>query len=518
MGSSETMYGESEFVKEMGLFREAAQRFGRAEITRKEYKGISGRYGSYAQKGDCCMLRLRIPGGALSKENLEFIAGCVEEHHIDMVHLTTCQSVQLHNLELQTACDIAESAFARGIHTLGGGGDYPRNITASPLTGVEPGVHGDVLPYAKAAESYLMGIFGRTSLPRKMKIGFSDSNRNAAHATFRDLGFVCDSGGTFDVYIAGGLGKDPRMGLKAAQGIDPGDVLYHIRAMTGVFETHGDRSDRSRARTRYMQDSLGKERLLRAYREHLEEAKAAGGLGISTEASSECKAGEGRAPSHPRVHAQRQPGLYYVSYHPIGGDPPPSKLGEIYDTIADMDGAEVRIAPYGTVYVINCTSGEALRVADSTEGGAETVFQSSVSCVGSSICQIGQGDSRSLLDELVDMERRRGFCDGVLPRVRISGCTSSCGAHQVGSLGFRGATKRIGGRPFPGFEVFVNGSHVRGEERFGISLGVMLDFDVPLFLGDLGDVVSAAGTTYDLWNPSHGPDLEAIARVYTEKT
>jgi len=218
------------------------------------------------------------------------------------------------------------------------------------------------------------------------------------------------------------------------------------------------------------------------------------------------------------VHAQRQPGLYYVSYHPIGGDPPPSKLGEIYDTIADMDGAEVRIAPYGTVYVINCTSGEALRVADSTEGGAETVFQSSVSCVGSSICQIGQGDSRSLLDELVDMERRRGFCDGVLPRVRISGCTSSCGAHQVGSLGFRGATKRIGGRPFPGFEVFVNGSHVRGEERFGISLGVMLDFDVPLFLGDLGDVVSAAGTTYDLWNPSHGPDLEAIARVYTEKT
>ncbi len=495
-------------------FREANAGFGRGEIGVKEYKGISGRYGSYAQKGrEKHMVRLRIAGGDVSKEKLRFISDVISRYDVEMVHVTTCQAIQLHGLSGEQACDLAEEACANGIITVGGGGDYPRNVTASPLSGVEKGESFDVLPYAKEAERYLLGIVDDVKLPRKLKVGFSNSVANETHATFRDLGFMAKPNGTFDVYSAGGLGNEPKMGLLVAEDIEPSKTLYCINAMVEIFVKHGDYNNRARARTRFIQETLGRDGYMEAYRTELDAALAEGGMDIAVHDASVDKKGSGNAKGK-RIRPQKQDGLYYVSYHPIGGDPSPSKLREIYETIRDMPNVGLRTSPDQTLYVINCTAEEAEKISSITEDGAETLFESSVSCVGSEICQQGLRDSRGLLEELVKMSRRNKFADGVLPRVNISGCGSSCATHQIGTIGFQGTSVREGGTSVPAFSVFADGSHMAGEERFGGPVGKMKQSDIPLFLEDVGKAVSAAGTDYRSWFDSDRSAFMEIAGKY----
>ncbi|MDE6936668.1 MAG: nitrite/sulfite reductase, partial [Lachnospiraceae bacterium] len=247
-----------EFRKELAEFREMTDKFYAKEISVKEYKGFSGGFGSYAQKGqEASMLRLRLPGGRITKEKLKFIVDSIAQYGIEKVHFTTCQTVQLHGLDARSVCEIMEKALDAGIVTRGGGGDFPRNVMVSPLSGVEPGEYFDVMPCAEAVSDYLLGLIKSVKLPRKLKVGFSNSPANETHATFRDLGFAARPDGTFDVYSAGGLGNHPRMGVKTAEGVPPSEVLYYVKAMVETFTAYGNYESRAKARTRYMQETLG---------------------------------------------------------------------------------------------------------------------------------------------------------------------------------------------------------------------------------------------------------------------
>ena len=470
---------QQDWKADIGAFQEMTRKFYAKEISVKDYKGFSGYFGSYAQRGgEASMLRLRLAGGRMTKDKLAFLTSSIRTYQISKVHFTTCQTVQLHNLKEEAVCALVPAALDHGIIVLGGGGDFPRNVMVSPLSGVEQGEYFDVLPCAQKAADYLLSLLGKIKMPRKLKVGFSNSPANATHATFRDLGFVARPDGKFDVYAAGGLGNNPRMGLKVAESVDPEKILYYVQAMVDTFIAHGNYENRAKARTRYMQE-------------------------IS-------KTGSG-ALEHSRVIAQKQPGLYAVVWHPIGGSPAPEQLLALEETIRNMDQAEVRLSPDETAYIINLTAAEAEQVLSATEGGARTLFESSVACIGASICQVGARDSQGLMAKLVEMAREKGFADGVLPRIHISGCPSSCGTHQIGTLGFHGGVKSMDGKPQPAFTLHVGGEDGQGREQFGDVAGVILERDIPGFLADLGEMVQSAGTTYDLWIQDHRKDLLALA-------
>ena len=357
-----------EFREDLADFRDMTDKFYAKEVSVAEYKGFSGGFGSYAQRGgEKSMLRLRIPGGRLTKEKLKFVADVIAEYQVDKAHFTTCQTIQLHNLSAAAVCGIMEKAFDVGIITRGGGGDFPRNVMVSPLAGVEQGEYFDVLPYAEAASEYLLGFIKSVKLPRKLKVGFSNSPANETHATFRDLGFAAREDGTFDVYSAGGLGNNPRMGLCVARQVPPTEILYYIKAMVETFTAYGNYEKRTQARTRYMQQTLGEDGYKKAYLEKLAQVKANETLDLSVEVKPAAKQGDGSAAEGKRVIPQKQRGLYAVAYHPIGGVPAVTKFAELYETIRDMDETEVRIGPDETIYVINLTGSEAERVLAVTE-------------------------------------------------------------------------------------------------------------------------------------------------------
>ena len=486
---------------EMPAFREKAAAFYAGEVKAGEYKGFSGKYGSYAQKGGkLSMLRLRMAGGRLTKERLAYIVDSIAKYQVTKVHATTCQTIQLHDLGLEAVCDIMEGALDHNIIPMGGGGDFPRNIMCSPLSGVEQGEYFDVLPYAEAAGEYLLGFVNGEKMPRKLKVCFSSSPSNMPHATFRDLGFVAREDGKFDVYIAGGLGNNPKFGLKAAEGVDPSQVLVYVTAMRNTFIAHGNYEQRGKARTRYMQDTLGAEGLVKEFLQKVQEAEASGQVPeLQIQAPVVSKQGSGAAPADKRVIAQKQEGLYTVCYHPIGGMIPPEKLGQIYEAIRDMEETEIRLAPDETMYVINLTGPEAAAVLQVTEDGAKTEFDYSVSCIGSTICQVGLRDSNGLLHTCVEAVREAGIPDGALPRIHISGCPSSCGTHQIGAIGFNGSTKRTEDGPQPAFMLHLGGNDRQGQERMGEQLGAVLQKDVPAFLIEVGQAVAASGQSFAEW-------------------
>lgn len=510
-----------EFRKDLKEFHEMTEKFYQKEINVPEYKKFSGGFGSYAQRGGASsMLRLRFTGGEITKEQLLFLVESIEKYNISLVHLSTCQSVQLHNLSKAHVCALIEESFDHGIITRGGGGNYPRNVMCSPLSGVQKGEFFDVLPYAKEAADYVLSLIHKVKLPRKLKICFSNCVENITHATFRDLGFVATKQGTFDVYSAGGLGREPRMGALVASNVEPSKTLYCIKAMVDTFVTYGNYENRGKARTRFMQETLGTEGYIKAYQEKLSHALSEEHLDLTisipeiTKGDNSQQTNQTLNENKNTIISQKQEGLYALHYHPPGGSPRPEFFRNLYQVILPMEEVVLRVSPDQSLYIINLTASEAAKVLPLIEDGAKTLFETSVACIGASICQIGARDSQGLLNACLDKVRKEHFKDHVLPKIHISGCPSSCSGHQIASLGFRGGVKQTPDGPRPAFAVYEMGCELQGEEAFGTELGVMLESEIPEFLVTLGREITSRGITYQEFITHHHDDFLRIAKPF----
>lgn len=504
---------KEQYRKEFDFYEEKALLFEADELDRSAFKGISGGFGSYAQKDSRLMVRLRIPGGVLTKDLLHFLSTEIADKQVDLLKLTTCQTIQVHNLSARQAASLMRNALDAGIITRGGGGDNPRNVMASPLSGVEQGETFDVLPYVQTVGDYLLTRLPSLQMPRKLKVGFSNTPANETHATFRDLGFIARENGTFSVFCAGGLGPNPMLGVHIADDVDPSEVTLYVSAMIRLFTACGNYESRAKARTRYLQKTLGEDGIRSRFLEYLNQAREEETAWPIPWADETLKKGNGTI-SGERIIEQKQPGLYTVSYHPVGGLLDVEKPAAIYEVIRDMEDVEIRIAPDGTLYFINLSASEVPAVLAVTDDGARNLFETSVSCIGASICQHGLQDSQALLRNCIDRVRKEDFADGILPKLHISGCPSSCGSHQVSTLGFVGQAKKIDGVLHPAFRLFTGGCDLEAEEALGEAGIVMLAEQIPEFLAELGQTVRSEADSFAVWYPAHADSFTALTKKY----
>ncbi len=491
------------YREEIETFSGKIQDFQEGRLDKKDYKGYSGGMGSYAQRDPAKhMLRLRMPAGRLTVERLKFLADTVEKYGVRRLKLTTCETVQLHDLAAEQVPAIMGEAVGVGVICRGGGGDNPRNVMCSPLSGVQKGEAFDPSPWAAAVTDYLLSICRDIHMPRKLKIAFSNGVDDSVHSAFRDMGFQAREDGTFSLRIAGGLGAmGHRMGVLVEEAVNPQDVLYYVKAMVDTFCQHGNYENRAKARTRFMQDTLGP-------------AKAAGGLELPRlEALADVCGGDGTL-DHPRAIPQKQLGMYAVKYHPIGGVLPVEKPAQLYAAIKDLCNAECRVGPDETLYIINLPAAGVEKVLAVTEDGAKTEFEYSVACIGATVCQQGIRDSQGLLQAAVKAVREAGIPDGALPKITVSGCPSSCAAHQAGTIGFQGGVRLEDKKPQPAFRIFLGGSDALDKARFGEAGAVILEKDIPALLVELGKAAAAVGQNWAQWSESHREDLNAIVEKY----
>ena len=246
----EVLYGEIE------EFRKEGHKFLNGELNVMQFKHISGGFGVYAHRGGKeFMIRLRIPSGITNVDEMYKVYDFAKRYGLDKIHLTTRQAIQLHGLSIDEVCDLMIEALDNDIYTRGAGGNYPRNVAMSPLSGVDPKEEFDVTPYAKAVGNYFLERIYTYKLPRKLKVAFSNSEYDAAHCTVQDLGFVAvnkDGEKYFQIYLGGGLGQNPRKAVKYYDLIEAKDVLYYVEAMVSLFKAEGNYENRNKARVRYI--------------------------------------------------------------------------------------------------------------------------------------------------------------------------------------------------------------------------------------------------------------------------
>lgn len=180
-----------------------------------------------------------------------------------------------------------------------------------------------------------------------------------------------------------------------------------------------------------------------------------------------------------------------------------------------LDDVEIRIEPDQNMYIINLNENEALEVLEKTNFGAKNVFETSVSCFGATICQVGLRDFKGLLLKLVEGLRKYDFANGTLPRMHISGCPSSCGTHQMGLLGFRGSVKLVDKIPTPAFTMYVYGNDLLTKERFGKELGTVGEDEILAMLVEIAKSVQANKTNFEDWYNNNEEVFNSIVSKYT---
>ncbi len=500
--------------RELPQFKEQADLFFKGELQRLAFKGIAGRFGCVTQREEGkAMLRLRTPGGRINKQQLLWLRDALRRYQVEKIHVTTGQTLQIHDLNKEALYGLMEEALPMGISSMGTGGDNVRNVLCSPLSGVDRQESFDVMPYVQVVSNYVQQyLYADKKMPRKLKISFSNETEGVAHDIFHDLGYRAMPDGTFTVYSGGGLGPNPRTGVEIESQAAPEDVLYFVEAMHETFLAYGDYEHRMKARVRYMVEQCGGPDAYRErFREMLSKVRREKGESLKVYPRMQVeKKGDRVLGDMPRVIPQKQEKLYAVCWHPLGGCPDVEEFCRLVDGLEDMEEVEMRLSPEEDVYLINLTASEAKQVLALTDHTARNIFETSSSCIGASICQFGIRDSQAALKECIEAVRNADIPDGALPRIAISGCPSSCAAHYAAPIGFRGGLRNHQ----PAFMLYVDGCAREGEEKIARELGYVYRKDMPELLVKIGRAVAKSGMTYQEWERENPDGVKMLAQKY----
>lgn len=512
------------FFSEIPDFKEQCMKLLKGDLTKMDYKGISGGYGVYAQRDQkSFMIRLRFSSGLITKSQLHKVYEFAKKYNLDGIHFTTRQSIQLHDLNVDGICNIMKEGIQNNIFTRGSGGDFPRNVGLSPLSGVDPDEYFDVTPYAVAIDKYFMSKITTYNLPRKLKVSFSSCNLDSAHSTIQDLGFLAttkDSKPYFRVFVGGGLGKNPAVGLELDELIEPKDVLYYVEGLTKLFMDEGDYTNKHKARVRYMVYRLGEKEFIKKFKEYVSKEKENDNLDININYINYPNDGgiETNIKSC-RLFAQKQKGYYSVYIHPIGGQIKLCELESLLNALDKYKHASIRLAMTEGIFIINLDGKEAENILEITKDfSGYTNIEKSVSCIGVPRCQMGIQNSQKMLHEIIDYFKSNSNGDytilNAMPKIYISGCINSCGVHQIGAIGFTGKKKKVDGKMCDAFEMYVDGDFEYDKTRLGKSLGDFKADEIPKMLYEVSEKIANSNLNFYTYYSTKENEIKEIISKY----
>src|SRR3954447_9517073 len=228
----------------------------------------NGIYGQ-RQGGHNQMVRVKIPYGRLTPEQLDMMGHIADTWSRGWGHITTRQNIQFHFVQLENIPDVLRDIASVVMATREACGDTVRNVQACPLAGACPFEHLDVTPWAEAAFEHFLRHPLAQRLPRKFKINFSGCETDCGQAMFNDVGVIAttrtlESGEVergFRVFVAGGLGANPHPALALEEFTGREDLMATLEAILRVFSNHGNRDNKLRARMKWLVDTMGWEAL-----------------------------------------------------------------------------------------------------------------------------------------------------------------------------------------------------------------------------------------------------------------
>ncbi|MBM4038518.1 MAG: nitrite/sulfite reductase, partial [Planctomycetes bacterium] len=467
--------------------------------------------GVYEQRENgAFMLRVRVPAGGVLPHQLRALADAAERYGDGSLHVTTRQDIQVHRVPLENVAPALEALAQAGLSTKGGGGNTVRNVTACPHAGVCPHEAFDVAPHAVAVTEFLLPDPLSYQLPRKYKISFSGCGNDCASATVNDLGFIArlgDGQPGFAVYVGGGMGAYSRVADFFEDFVPASDIHLVAEAVKRVFDQHGNRKNKNRARLRFLIEQIGLDAFRKLYDAELAALRqAAPPLPPLRDFVGAAEGHRGTRPPRPSASAaktfdawrrrnvlpQKQQGYFLVEAPLALGDIAPETLRGLADIVehygegmlrtTQEQNALLRWVPEADLPDVHAQL-DALGLAEPLP----PVLRKLVACAGASTCRLGICLSRGLAQAVSQVLSSDGLdLDALGPlAIRISGCPNSCGRHPVGDIGLHGAARRIGGVLMPHYVVQLGGRVGEGRARLAQGATAIPARNVPAFLAEL---------------------------------
>jgi sulfite reductase beta subunit-like hemoprotein len=464
----------------------------------------NGIYGQ-RQGGHNQMVRVKLPYGGITAEQLDQMAHIADEYSRGWGHLTTRQNVQFHFVQLERVPEVMRDLASVGLTSREACGDAVRNVMGCHLAGACPKEHLDITAWAQAAYRHFLRNPLNQRLPRKFKINFSGCETDCGQAMFNDVGVIAttrtlDDGTTeagFRVFVAGGLGANPYPALALEDFTAREDLLPTIEAVVRVFNATGERDNKLRARMKWVVQQLGWEetqrRILKERKFLLASSSWPGG--IPTEV---LEAGDEPAGADDQIAAtaigqgtpvtirSSDPLTRWDEANVVRGRAKGTvsaiayaKLGDItsanFRALASIQrelGASVRVTNRQNLAFRDLTEEQLpalfarLQAIGMAEPGAE-LARDVVACPGADTCNLAVTQSRGLADAISARLDEEGLAEVGGVRFNISGCTNSCGQHHVADIGFSGAERRAHGQSAPGYTMLLGGYVGEEQIHFG---------------------------------------------------
>ncbi|MBC6411023.1 MAG: HEPN domain-containing protein [Ekhidna sp.] len=469
--------------------------FNEGNIDEEKFRSLRLARGVYGQRQQGVqMVRIKLPYGKVTGEQLHRIADVSDEYSTGRLHITTRQDIQIHHVSLDRTPELWAQLEKDDITLREACGNTVRNVTASPMAGVDPNEAFDVSPYAYETFQFFLRNPFCQEMGRKFKMSFSGSDEDDALAFMHDLGFIAkireENGRTskgFKVLLGGGLGSQPSHGIAIHEFLETKYLIPLVEGVLRVFDRHGERNRRNKARLKFLVNDIGEEAFLRLVRE---EQKVLG----YTEHEIDTAAFEHQVDlpdveiedifikdhetfelwKKTNLFSQKQTGLFAIGINVHLGDFYTDKARKLADLIKNYASNELRFTLRQDMLIRNVRE-ELLPFFYrelSKLGFADAGYNSTkdiTACPGTDTCNLGIASSTGIaaeLDRVIQNEFPRYIQNDDIT-IKISGCMNACGQHSIAHIGFQGMSVKAGALTAPALQVLLGGGVLgNGKGRF----------------------------------------------------
>jgi sulfite reductase beta subunit-like hemoprotein len=454
-------------------------------------KSIRVRHGIYSLRGQVgrYIVRIRVPAGVLTAEQLEVVAALVElSGWQEGAHLTTRQGIEIAGLPAAEIPAALEKLEAAGLTTLRTGGPFVRGVVACPFSGVARGEIFDVTPFALAADRYFREHADFQQLPRKIKISFESCADDHVRTLVSDIGVRAvrrDGANGFRITIGGGLGASPKTAQVLEEYVPVEKLFASLEAVLLVFSRHGYRDNRARARLKWLLADWGIEKFRaevhaeltslgtewQVFDGELPEIAEKNAAPLARKEKSLSPDASFQAWRESNVRFQRQSGFASVLIRCPLGDLRPPQIRQIAGAARQFAGGLrtsidqnilLRWVPEDLLPELY----QSLQCG-SLAGASAEQLPDITRCVGATACLMAITNPRPAAEAIITVLEKELAADPSLRelRLRISGCPNSCGHHHASDIGLFGISKTFHNRPVPHYALLLGGGS--SAEAFG---------------------------------------------------
>ena len=460
---------------------------------------------------DFFMCRLRIANGILSHWQFAGVADLADKFGGGFTHVTTRANLQIREIKAQNGPALVESLADLGLTSKGSGADNIRNVTGSATAGIDGQELIDTRPYAKEWHHHILNTRTMYGLPRKFNVAFDGGGAIPTLEDTNDISFTA-------VTVGDGAGAGPRVWFRLGLGgitghkdfarptgvyVQPGDATRVADAIVRVFIDNGDRTDRKKARLKYVLDSWGFEKFLS------EVEKVLGSpLKRFEDAQVSAPQAQNRL-AHVGTHAQKQLGKVWMGVVLPVGKITSGQMRALAKISQEFGDGDIRLTVWQNLLISGIDASrtddvEARLTAIGLTAKASSVRAGLVACTGAPSCKFAAANTKGTAEAIAAYVEPRIALDCPI-NIHLTGCHHSCAQHYIGDLGLIACKIPVA----PDSEDTVDGFHIHIGGGFGPDAAIAREFSANVKVEDCPQTVLRILQTYA--RNRLGPDETFIA-------